>query len=129
MLPVRVAAFYVVHAAALREGRCAYFDTMNVQGERRDNLEQALAAGGFEVPHLELNRWYRRQLRETGIPHVFILGQPVIPCTGEYTYEDAKRERDTALLREITDEYRRRAAEAPPIAPEARVALVIYSTG
>ena len=31
-----------VHAAALRKGRRAYFDTMNVQGELRDQLEQAL---------------------------------------------------------------------------------------
>jgi hypothetical protein len=33
-----------VHAHALRKGRYAYFDTMNMQGERRDQLEQSLDA-------------------------------------------------------------------------------------
>jgi hypothetical protein len=35
-----------VHAAALRKGRYAYFDTMNVQGERRDQLE-TISPGRF----------------------------------------------------------------------------------
>ena len=52
----RIAA---THAAALKPGRTAYFDTMNVQGERRDVLEQALTDGGFHVPLLKLNQWYR----------------------------------------------------------------------
>lgn len=43
-----------VHARSLRPGRQAYFDTMNVQGERRDELEQALEDGGFVVPFAAL---------------------------------------------------------------------------
>jgi hypothetical protein len=123
-----------VHAAALRKGRYAYFDTMNVQGERRDQLEQALEDGGFVVPLLALNRWYRRTLHDTGIPHMFVLGQPMIPRTGEYAAGGANSERDMARLREISSEYRSRLqaeqeAEQARIGPDAKVAHVIYSTG
>jgi SAM-dependent methyltransferase len=123
-----------VHAAALRTGRHAYFDTMNVQGERRDQLEQALADGGFVVPLLALHRWYRQALRETGIPHQFVLGQPMIPRTGAYADGGPRRDRDMARLRQISAEYRSRLpaeqqAEQQRIGPEARLAHVIYSTG
>jgi hypothetical protein len=122
-----------VHAQGLRPGRYAYFDTVNVQGGRRDQLEQALEDGGFVVPLLALNRWYRRALAETGIPHVFILGQPMIPRTGDYT-EGPKWDTDTARLREINSEYRSRLkseqdAEQSRIGADAKVAQVIYSTG
>lgn len=122
------------HAVALRPGRKAYFDTMNVQGERRDQLEQALEDGGFIVPLMALDRWYRQALQATGIPHGFILGRPMIPHTGEYLDDRPKWERDMARLREIGAEYERRLpeedeAEARRIGPDARLALVIYSTG
>jgi hypothetical protein len=123
-----------VHAMALRGGRHAYFDTRNVQGERRDQLERALEDGGFVVPLLALNRWYRGALHATGIPHVFILGQPMIPRTGDYADGGPKWERDMARLREITAEYRSRLAieqeaEQSRVGPDAKMALVIYSTG
>jgi hypothetical protein len=123
-----------VHARALRAGRQAYFDTMNVQGERRDELEQALEDGGFVVPFAGLNRWYRRALRETGLPHPFILGRPMIPRTEEYAADPARWERDMARLGEVTAEYQlrltaEREAEAARAGGEAKVATVIYSTG
>jgi SAM-dependent methyltransferase len=123
-----------VHADALRKGRSAYFDTMNVQGERRDQLEDALEASGFVVPLSRLNRWYRRSLGETGIPHAFILGQPMIPRTGKYADGGPNWERDMTRLRKITEEYRGRLeaeqeSEQDRIGPDAKVAQVIYSTG
>jgi hypothetical protein len=123
-----------VHVEALRPGRYAYFDTLNVQGDRRDQLEQALEDGGFVVPLAALNRWYRRALRETGIPHIFILGQPMIPRTGEYADGGPKWDADMARLREISTEYRTRLAseqdaELSRSGAGARVAQVIYSTG
>jgi hypothetical protein len=123
-----------VHARALKPGRRAYFDTMNVQGERRDVLEQALEEGGFVVPFAGLNRWYRQALRETGIPHAFILGRPMIPRTGEYADDQPRWQRDMARLREVEAEYQARAqkeqvAEQARVGPEAKVATVIYSTG
>jgi SAM-dependent methyltransferase len=123
-----------VHAAALRAGRYAYFDTMNVQGERRDQLEQTLEDGGFVVPLLAVNRWYRQALTQTGIPHIFALGAPVIPRTGEYADGSPKWEADMARLREIVSEHRARVAseqdaERSRIGPEAKMAQVIYSTG
>jgi hypothetical protein len=122
-----------VHAAALRGGRSAYFDTLNVQGGRRDDLEQALESGGFLVPYSAWNRSYRRTLRETGIPHNFILGQPVIPISGEYV-DNSKRRAAMTQLREIELEYRKRLdaegeTERARIRPSAKVAHVIYNTG
>jgi SAM-dependent methyltransferase len=124
----------LVHAVALRTGRYAYFDTKNVQGERRDQLEQALEDGGFVLPLIALNRWYRRALYETGIPHMFFLGQPMIPQTGEYTDGGPKWDVDMARLQKISAEYRGRlqleqTAEQSRIGPDAKVAQVIYSTG
>ncbi len=123
-----------VHAEALRRGRYAYFDTINVQGERRDELEQALEDGGFVVPFFGLNRWYRRELLDTGIPHLLVLGQPMVPRTGEYADGGPSWERDMARLREISAQYRSRLqaeeeAEQKRIDPDSRVAQVIYSTG
>lgn len=123
-----------VHARALRPGRQAYFDTMNVQGERRDQLEQTLEDGGFVVPFAALNRWYRGALRETGIPHLFILGRPMIPRKGEYADDQARWDKDMARLREATAECQsrfqaEREAEEARAAGEAKVATVIYSTG
>jgi hypothetical protein len=129
-----MAAIARVHAEALRPGRYAYFDTMNVQGNRRDELEQALEDGGFVVPLLALNRWYRRALAETGIPHLFILGQPVIPRTDEYARGDRKWKADMARLQKISTEYQSRLAseqeaEQSRIGADAKVAHIIYSTG
>ncbi|APW61811.1 class I SAM-dependent methyltransferase [Paludisphaera borealis] len=128
---VRIAG---VQAEALLKGRYAYFDTMNVQGERRDQLEQALQDGGFVVPLLALNRWHRQELHKTNIPHMFVLGQPMIPRTGEYASDDLKWDHDMARLREISTEYRsclqaQQEAEQERIGPDAKVAHVIYSTG
>jgi 2-polyprenyl-3-methyl-5-hydroxy-6-metoxy-1,4-benzoquinol methylase len=122
------------HAMALRKGRFAYFDTMNVQGERRDQLEKALEDGGFIVPLTKLNRWYREELQRTGIPYAFLLGQPMIPRTGEYANGGPKWDQDMARLREISADYRARLeteqeSERLRIGSDAKVAHVIYSTG
>jgi hypothetical protein len=132
--PADLVAIAGVHAQALRPGRYAYFDTMNIQGERRDQLEQALVDGGFVVPLLAVNRWYRQALRETGIRHAFVLGTPMIPCTAEYADGGPKWDADMARLREIITEYRGRLAaeqeaERTRIGPQSKVAQVIYSTG
>ena len=123
-----------VHAKALRKGRHAYFDTMNVQGEQRDELEQALENAGFVVPLSQLNRWYHRALRATGIDYTIILGHPVVPWTGEYEGGGPARERDMACLREISAEYESRLeieeeAEQRRIGPDTKLAQIIYSTG
>ena len=107
---------------------------MNVQGERRDDLEQALEDGGFVVPFCKLNRWYRQALHATKLPHLFVLGRPMIPRTGEYAEDQAKWERDMARLREIDAEYQSRLrteqdAEQARCGPDAKLAMVIYSTG
>ncbi len=123
-----------VHVTALRKGRYAYFDTINVQGEERTQLEQALVDGGFVVPLLRLDRWYRQALCETGIPHAFFMGIPWIPRTGEYADDEPRWERDMARLREIRVEYDSRVKaeskdEESCLDPDAKVANVIYSTG
>src|SRR5262249_3073833 len=120
------------HCASLKPGRTAYFDTMNVQGERRDLIEQALADAGFRVPLHAANVWLRRSLRETGIPHVFILGKPVVPRHGIYASDEEKAKRDTALLHYVFAEYEQLAQaerQNAQVPPDARTAVVIYNTG
>jgi hypothetical protein len=110
------------------------FDTINVQGDRRDELEACLVAAGFHVPLYEANRRLRRALAATGIPHVFVLGRPVVPRTGPYEADEAKWRADMAALRGIFAGHEGRLeseyqAEQRRVGPDAKVATVIYSTG
>lgn len=89
---------------------------------------------GFVLPLYELDRWYRQRLRETNIPHVFILGRPMVPMSDEYTNDKARWEKDRASLREIAVEYEGKAQSEQERAQEQhtetdRTAVVIYSTG
>jgi len=124
------------HFQALKPSHEAIFDTLNVQGERRDMLEESLVNAGFFIPFYDLNRQYRQTLRETHIPHIFILGQPMIPRTGVYEQDDAKWRRDMQTLRAFAADYRQLqqnelAKEQKRLneSREVRLATVIYSTG
>lgn len=125
-----------VHYDALKPSRQAIFDTMNVQGERREMLEESIVDAGFFLPFYELNVWYRAKLSDTGIPHVFILGQPMIPRIGEYANDETKWQHDIQILRAIAAEFReKQQAEAEMVKkhfvkhPETKTANIIYSTG
>lgn len=123
------------HYTALKPGKQAIFDTMNVQGDRRNNLEAALVDAGFVVPFFELNRWYRSELDKTGLPYVFVLGNPIIPWHGDYAENESKRDADMEILRSITTKFYERQqadleAENEKLRdPAAKIATVIYSTG
>ena len=125
-----------VHFAALKRGGRAIFDTLNVQGERRELLESVLVGAGFYLPFYEANVEYRRQLNETAIPYVFVLGRPIIPWHGEYAENETKREAGMAELREITARHLENVkSEAEPVAlhyknnPETKTVSIFYSTG
>ncbi|WP_146118813.1 hypothetical protein [Blastopirellula marina] len=126
------------HFAALRSGGLAFFDTINVQGERRDRLESELVKSGFYVPLANLNRWYRQSLAATEIPHMFVLGIPMIPQRDDVPYPHKRGtpeyERDVGRLRDLTMEFRSRAEveyakEQSEVTNETKHAHVIYSTG
>lgn len=123
------------HFRSLKSGKQAIFDTMNVQGELRENLEYAVVNAGFFLPFYELNLQFRRSLNETGFPYVFVLGQPFIPRSNEYE-DDAKWNRDMNVLRKISADFNeKRSAEQERVkayyeqTPEAITATIIYSTG
>lgn len=125
-----------VHYDALKPSGQAIFDTMNVQGERRDMLEESVVDAGFFIPFYELNVWYRAKLRNTGISHFFILGQPMIPRSGIYQKDESKWQEDTQVLRSIAAEFReKQQAEAETVKkhfaenPDTGTANIIYSTG
>ncbi len=125
-----------VHYDALKPSRQAIFDTTNVQGERREMLEESIVDAGFFLPYYKLNVWYRAKLNDTGIPHVFVLGQPTIPRFGEYADDETKWENDIQILRAIAAEFhQKQQAEAETVKkhfaenPETRTANIIYSTG
>jgi len=124
------------HWLALRAGCSAFFDTMNVQGDRRDQIENILVDAGFFVPLHKLNQWYRRELAATGIPHAFVLGAPMIPVIDEYPHAHGsrQRERDSEVLQAIASKYgeRRQAewdAEQAVVDRSRKTAHVIYTTG
>lgn len=125
-----------VHFESLKPSCSAMFDTINVQGERRNELEESLVEAGFLIAFYELNRWYRTQLAKTGIAHVFILGRPMIPYNDLYENNEEQRQKDTEILREIEREYqdkRQNTLEEEQKrlneSPDARYASIVYSTG
>lgn len=131
--PSRVAAARS-HFAALAPGRQAIFDTMNVQGAGRDAIELALEEAGFWVPLRRTEAWYRDALAQTGIPFVFILGQPRVPATGAYTRDATRKQAETELAK-YRAEYERRANEeweqtrGRANDGVTKIATVVYSTG
>lgn len=123
--------------AALRPGGAAIIDTINVQGGRRDVLENSLIEAGFFLPFIDSERWYRGKLQSTGIIYSMVLGRPHIPPRGQYPagHFDEYAQRDRKILESFRTEYKTRlAAEEPSVgkvldSPEAIVAHVVYSTG
>jgi hypothetical protein len=119
-----------VHAAALRPGGLAVFETMNVQGDERNQLEDALLDAGLVVPLNESERWYRAVLASTGIPFGFILGRPIVK---RWDYEP--KPGDQATLNSFAAEYHarqeREARETEALLkdPSTKTACVVYSTG
>jgi SAM-dependent methyltransferase len=122
---------------ALRPGGACIIDTMNVQGNRRNLIEDSLIAGGFYIPFHKSERWYRAQLDTTGILYWMVLGRPQIPARDQYPPEHFSKlaERDQQILDSLRVEYERRqqdeAADVNTRAddPEAIVARVVYATG
>ncbi len=117
------------HFLALKPGGFAVFETQNVQGERRETLEQALLDAGFVIPLVESERWYRHAAQATGIEHAFVLGNP-IPI-GEQRNDDEARE----VLRGLFEEYQTlRELEFERTKPllehsNTKIAQLIYNTG
>ena len=82
---------------------------MNGQGKHRDVIEDTLVNARFYVPLYAHNKWYRKALAETGIPHMFVLGNPIIPERSDYPYKHARGsaeyEHDIGILRALTTRY------------------------
>ena len=124
------------HFSALRFGGTAFFDTLNVQGKRRDLIEDTLVDAGFYIPLYQLNKWYRKALTDTGIPYVFVLGKPIIPQNKiyPYKYDSPEYNRDKNILRNITADYLSKVdieykKEEKYLKEERKKAQTIYSTG
>jgi SAM-dependent methyltransferase len=123
--------------AALRPGGVCIIDTINVQGESRNLIEDCLMAAGFYIPFHESERWYREQLDASGIVYSMVLGCPRIPARDQYPPEHFSefRARDQKILDSFRVEYeRRRQEEAVHVNatindPTAIVAHVVYATG
>jgi hypothetical protein len=117
-----------VHQAALKPGGRAIFDVVTTDTSVQNAVEQCLAEAGFHVPNLKLSRRARGQLAATGIPHVVLLGRPIIPRLGIYLDDDLRR-RDTLVLREIVSRYLPYADKYPmPLNNfDAKTAVLSYS--
>lgn len=122
---------------ATREGGSMLVSTQNVQGEHRNQIENALHEAGFLIPNREAEQWYRNKLEATGIVYAMVLGRPIIPQWGQYKEKggEAQRAKDQVLLRSFGDEYRERMKQnyeedKKRYRPEIdKIAQVIYNTG
>jgi len=116
------------HYDALRPGGWAMFETMNVQGDRRNILEDAIGAAGFSLPLNRSHRWYRAELAKTGLRFVIILGRARIPGPNPSA---AEQERLDILTKEFAERSGLEAEEwaSRTSARTDRVAHMVYSTG
>ena len=123
--------------AATKPGGLAYLSTLNVQGQLRTQIENALSQAGFFMPNLEAEQWYREKLDATGIEYVMVLGNPVIPQWGQYEGKggEPQRRKDFATLGSLREEYRERLQanyqkDQETFRPDVdKLAYVIYNTG
>lgn len=123
--------------AALRPGGSAVLDTMKVQVSRREVIEDALTSAGFFLPFSNANRWYRDQLRSTGIPYVLILDRPHVVDMSRYPADRCTEfaQRDQASLASFRAEYEARlkdealSVQAVLEKQHVKVALVEYNSG
>lgn len=122
---------------ALRPGGAAIIDTMNVQGDARNRIEDNLAAAGFYIPFQLSERWYRERLESTGFLYGMVLERPHILNANQYPSSEFHKcaKRDQQILDSFFDEYaRRRQDEATQVEaiidnPATVVAHVVYATG
>lgn len=120
-----------------KKGGMIIASTMNVQGQKRSDIENAFAKSGYFIPNMEANQWYRKKLEETGILYVMILGNPMIPQWGQYENNGGKKqeEEDKEILRSFRSEYQERLninyeKDKENYRPEIdKLAYIIYNTG
>lgn len=127
------------HYEALKPRGIAFLSTVNVQGVRRDMIEDTLVEAGFVVPYYKSNQWFRAALNATGIPHIFILRQPRVTHYDPRYEDDGGQDRlqaDQATLRSFIPEYQARLeAEREALqsllatGADIRLCNVIYNTG
>lgn len=123
--------------AALRPGGVAVIDTINVQGSRRNDIEDSLMEAGFFIPFNDSERWYRAQLENTGIAYGMIMGRPRVQFNKQNPVKSsmAQWDRDQQILDSFAAEYEARLAEEQPTVneilnwPETISAIVVYPTG
>ncbi|MEH1940399.1 MAG: class I SAM-dependent methyltransferase [Nostoc sp.] len=122
---------------ALKTGGYAIFDTQNVQGDYRNQIEDSLLDVGFYIPFHKSERWYREQLNSTGIVYVMVLGGPLIPQWGQYGDDDwnTRASQDQEILYSFYSEYQKqREQESKEVqeilkGKQTKIAHVVYNTG
>ena len=102
--------------AALRPGGACLLDTINIQGDRQNVMEDSLVAAGFFVPFLTSERWLRKELEGTGIGYAMVLGHPHVLAYNPYPRRRRKEfaDRDQQILDDLHTEYRRRYQDEVP---------------
>jgi hypothetical protein len=126
-----------VYFEAMHPGGLLICDTLNVQGEDRNMIENALLKAGFFIPGVEADQWYRQQLSATGIEYAMVLGNPIIPQWGQYKDKGGKEQeaKDKEILRGYREEYYARKQANALRDKEVfrdgvdKLGIVIYSTG
>jgi hypothetical protein len=120
-----------VHYAALKPAGTAYFYTINVFGEHREEIETCLTQSGFFVPGFGIEKWYWQALDDTDFSGISLIGeQPHLKKTGEYLHNPEKWQEDKARLDSIFQEYLAKLQEAHDNIPtDKKIAMIIYATG
>ncbi|MEP0265484.1 class I SAM-dependent methyltransferase [Dokdonia sp.] len=122
---------------ATEKGGIMISSTMNVQGEKRTEIENAYVRSGYFIANLEAEQWYRKKLEDTGILYVMILGNPMVPQWDQYQNKGGKEqeEKDKEILRSFRTEYQERLQvnyekDKETYRPEIdKLAYIIYNTG
>lgn len=120
-----------------KEGGVFIASTMNVQGLKRTQIENAFLSAGYFIPNVKAEQWYRKKLDDTGILYVMVLGNPMVPQWGQYADKGGKEqeEKDREILKSYRAEYNERLKlnyedDKENFRPEKdKLAYIIYNTG
>lgn len=93
-----------------KDGGTFIATTMNVQGIKRTEIENAFVDAGYIIPNVKAEQWYRKVLDETWIVYAMVLGRPIIPEWWQYEDKgwEEQKEKDKKTLMTFEKEYKER---------------------
>ena len=114
------------HLKALDPGGWAIFQVAGAANNLRDAMEDLLLEAGFAMPLNACERWYRRELDDTGLPISFRLGRPRVDSEQGYEEQAGDQDRLDAIEKAYLERRRAQRDKEGALDKDARLAFTLY---